>query len=111
MGRTDDLASVEVFDPITDKWSKYPHEAAEICGKYIMKVFPFDNYLMLYESFLLVATPKREDLGSILWYKARYLAKAQDTFIPGNKDTSAGDLSAISGPGHILEIRQPPSFC
>ena len=32
MGRFDDLASVEVFDPISDKWSKYPHEAAEICG-------------------------------------------------------------------------------
>ena len=33
MGEKEDLRSVEVYDPIVNRWSKLPHAMKEICGK------------------------------------------------------------------------------
>ena len=33
MGEKEDLRSVEVYDPIVNRWSKLPHTMREICGE------------------------------------------------------------------------------
>ena len=33
MGEKEDLKSVEVYDPIVNRWTKLPHTMREICGE------------------------------------------------------------------------------
>ena len=38
MGATEDLKSVEVYDPIINQWTKFPFPMKEICGKKVSKI-------------------------------------------------------------------------
>ena len=49
MGEKEDLRSVEVYDPIVNRWSKLPHTMREICGeRYINTVCEISKQLIIY---------------------------------------------------------------
>ena len=50
MGETSDLKSVEVYDAISNKWSKFPHPLKEICGKNLF--FSSSLPTIIYRPFL-----------------------------------------------------------
>ena len=41
MGEKEDLRSIEVYDPIVNRWSKLPHTMREICGERLILISRF----------------------------------------------------------------------